>query len=675
MAKMFFKDLWKQSYLLEILDPSGSPEYYTFSLPPESVEYVFGQRISETKTFGGVFFDDYGPDTVRITLSGHTGNSELKRVYRGPTEELWLSGKDELFWIRDRIIRYKDRIKDYDKVTINLYNLSMAESSALDAGGYQSSSDSWEVVLKDFKVSKSKDRPFQHNYSIDFVGIRILGQKKKSPVLPKDLMRNASLIIQQIEETDREVALFEDPELIAARGLGLVKPQTVTAVFKAAEDIYAIDTEDEDTIPPELDTSQAKATRMAKIPVEEKVLRLTPEIAPYTGFRARRVEGMTGGGLQSESQASKVMARAEALELKEARAKAMNKILKGGPLLKVQEKMQEFSGIIKPFRNQLRRFKQGITTWKNILNGLPGLAASPFLDTIGIAKDAYGIYNEVISAPAEFALSLVSAFKDVRKTLERTWDQISTGGLLPDHVKSQYAEVADAYHAEYLKILDAIGKNLDNTAADLLRSESTPTILPTPDGSKAVYGYFFVEADETTTLEAIAAKYLGDPDLAIDIAIANGLASDTLITPGMFLKIPRYSPDARNKANLVYSLSDEDKILGSDVYLRAGVLAVDSNGDLQVVSGMANMSQAIQSRLSETLGTRLRLGTYGIKSIIGSPTQAAEFVATAIKDTLLADPRIHSIDNFTFQGRYDALYVGFDYTTWLGASRYEGAIR
>jgi hypothetical protein len=68
--------------------------------------------------------------------------------------------------------------------------------------------------------------------------------------------------------------------------------------------------------------------------------------------------------------------------------------------------------------------------------------------------------------------------------------------------------------------------------------------------------------------------------------------------------------------------------------------------------------------LSESIGNRIRLTVYGIKSGAGQPlTAAVPYISTSIKDTVIADPRINRIENFTFQGVGDRLYVKFEYIT------------
>lgn len=173
---MVQKDIWKKSYLIEILSGDTLFDAFTFSLPPESEEFVQSQRKTETKTFGGLWVDDYGTDAVKINLSGTTGNREMKKIYRPGVRtgsDMFLTGEEEIAYIRDNIVNYKNRYKnDSGSLRMMLYDLSkISDSYKMESGAFSTGSNSWEVFLGDFKYSRTKDRPFVFTYSIEFTGI------------------------------------------------------------------------------------------------------------------------------------------------------------------------------------------------------------------------------------------------------------------------------------------------------------------------------------------------------------------------------------------------------------------------------------------------------------------------------------------------------------------------
>jgi hypothetical protein len=94
--------------MLEFLDNEKVQEVFTFSVAPQGVEFDYPQRISETKTFGGSVFDDYGNDTYRITISGTTINEDKKFIYRGEKPPLYLSGSKEIAELQKIIKNWAD---------------------------------------------------------------------------------------------------------------------------------------------------------------------------------------------------------------------------------------------------------------------------------------------------------------------------------------------------------------------------------------------------------------------------------------------------------------------------------------------------------------------------------------------------------------------------------------
>ena len=70
MAELLNANYWKKAYLLEFRKNEEVTDAFTFSVPPESEEFLFPQRKNETKTFGGAVVADYGNDLVQVNLSG-----------------------------------------------------------------------------------------------------------------------------------------------------------------------------------------------------------------------------------------------------------------------------------------------------------------------------------------------------------------------------------------------------------------------------------------------------------------------------------------------------------------------------------------------------------------------------------------------------------------------------
>ena len=163
---------WHKAYMLEFLEGKELKECFTFSVPPESEEFGFAQRVTETKTFGGSVFDDYGNDTYKITINGTTINEEKKLVYKGSVgAPLFLTGTKEIFELQ-RIIKDWAANKNISNITnkkVYLYDLS--KMSVLQLATGVASRNYWRVFIKDLKIKRDKSRPKTFKYTLDMVAV------------------------------------------------------------------------------------------------------------------------------------------------------------------------------------------------------------------------------------------------------------------------------------------------------------------------------------------------------------------------------------------------------------------------------------------------------------------------------------------------------------------------
>lgn len=174
-------------YLLEF-QSLGFTSTFGFSVPPQSEDFQFGQRIGETKTFGGSVFEDYGNDTGKITLSGSTINSEIRQIYTNNKAPKFVSGEEEIFELKKVIDTFGEPDKLKNK-TISLY--------ALD-----SSYKSWNVVVNDLSIKRGKDKPLSYDFTLTCTAYsdrtNILGKKKKRQF---DFVDSIYNFLKQIDET------------------------------------------------------------------------------------------------------------------------------------------------------------------------------------------------------------------------------------------------------------------------------------------------------------------------------------------------------------------------------------------------------------------------------------------------------------------------------------------
>lgn len=663
-----YPETWRRAYLLEIVINGQTKEIFTFSLPPENVEITFPQRVSETKTFGGVFVDDYGPEVAKIVLSGITGNQETRTIYRGNLGNLTLNGKDEIYYIRDHIIRYKENNKDYGNAHLYLYNLSVINEEEIKKNDYKASTDSWEVVLKDFRITQSKERPFWYNYSIEFTGLRILGTKPKNDATIQQAVfyKQAD---QKLSLADQHLSMMETPENAMMVATDTMSESTLAQVNAAAESLpkdYYPKLPSEDRVIIALTEANASAGHDVLASDQETFL-LHGNVISTENFKAL---GAT------TKDANKLLKSVQS-----ARANAKSIMRKGGFLQNAYQWSTQIAAPIKQLRRSVNTLRSQVNMYKNLIAGtVKNTLFSIPLQMVGLAKDVESLGVGLVTAPADIGIDILNGFHQVRRGFESLAKQTVE---MPSYVTNRYKKVADMFNKEVESLIQKSENNVNSVIAKSKSISVIPDVLVVPatqntvsssegvagDTSNeagirvvVVNGYEHVAATATTTLEQLATEYLGNADEAGLIAVVNGISDDSQIIPGIEIKIPSTNGALTIPGNEVYSRDDN---YGKDIALSDnGEIIIDASGELSTVSDNANIGQAIKSRLSESIGNRVRLTVYGIKSGAGQPiTAAVPYVATSIKDTVIADPRILRIENFTFQGVGDRLYVRFEYIT------------
>lgn len=326
-------------------------------------------------------------------------------------------------------------------------------------------------------------------------------------------------------------------------------------------------------------------------------------------------------------------------------------------------------------QKEMSVLKEQFSAYKNIASGAAReSAAIQLLQASGLYENIKGVQFGLISAPIDATLSLVVRLKKIREAVRSLYEAYPS--IAPT---TEQERMVENFKAEIESRLYKAENSINGIVADMRRISSMPDIYLVPSNGNAdpkivqVYGYRYVVAPANTSLDILAAQYCGSPDDGILIALANGISNGFDIELGKQLRIPLYAKNTIG-GNMVYSRSDN---YGTDIKLSdSGEIVVNAAGELATLSGEKNIAQAIRSRLAESIGNRIRLTVYGIKSALGHPLSAASaYVATSIKDTIIHDPRIAQVENFVFRGSGDQIYVQFDYTLIDGMlGSYRGTI-
>jgi len=541
-------DLYKKSILFEIVNRKSNStpvEAFTLTIPPENIEIEEPQRVHYTKTFGGIFIDDYGPDNLRIVISGNTGGTDVRRTYAKNTSESF-NGKSAFFYFRDTIMRYKSNkaiAKNYDDYDLIIYDLSSyAPDNAIEQSFRAMSSpmrytvltEGYVVSLQKFKMTRSKEKPLFYNYTIELVGIRSLGTYSGRACTP---VKNP------------------DPQtLIGSIRKGL---RTVQSFFTRVRNVY-------DKI--------------------ESAYKLIDDL---------------------EAQINSYFHQTVDIIVYPAK-------------------------LAKMFLGKVREIIEMIDSIGETAEGTWGFIKEEYLEVVEIAK-------EVGSAAA--ALVVFS------KTPESGGNITISSSSVPSKM--------DAINSRFAALTVSQAEQFDSIISRSVEEKN----------AVIVYGHTLIKADGSTTLESLATEYYGDPSLAELIAVYNNFESDDDIIPGSSIKIPVILQGGAPSNNFVYS-EDFIDVYGADIRLDSeGNPVVSVNGDYAIIEGPENLIQAINLRLNQELGTRLRLAVYGIRNTVGSAmTNSAPiaYILANIKDTIMQDPRVSKVSNIKIKGLGDKLYMSMD---------------
>ncbi|RDE12110.1 MAG: hypothetical protein C4K49_10535 [Candidatus Thorarchaeota archaeon] len=562
-----YPNLYQRSILFEIINiknPSEIVSAFTLTIPPDSIEITQGQRITRTKTFGGVFIDDYGLDVAKITISGTTGNGDLRATYipgkSGALEQY--SGKDAIYAFRDKIARYKNLLvgKGFESYEMRMYDFStVPDTTALDTV-QNSTTDGWVVSLDDFKISRSKDRPLWYNYSIELVGLYPLPTPRS------------------------KVADEMDP---------IVSPTGDTDLATLSNEV-----------------NQGLAT--VKVPTAKDWLQ-------------DAIYGM---------------------------------------------------------RRCINAVKAAYSWSANLLNKIDNVFATlddleelclEYIDATGnLVTEASGLYSKIFEV-AEFpGAAAVTAMSTTNEVMQEIEDEIEDSTAITETLGNNY---------DYVVQLCEETKRIAARIVNFGKSQvvDTEVTVQVNGQNVTIYGTISITADSAVTLDKLAAQYYGDPSLAMLIAVYNGLTNNDVVA-GVVIRIPQTVRSNLVLDNKIYSW-DRLSNYGTDILLasssQGAKLVIAESGDFSYVSGKDNLLQAINLRLNEQLGKRLRLTVYGLSVAIGSPrtnTAPIEYILSNLRDTLKQDPRVKSIDNIKLNGVGDSLYVAFNVQAISDSISYEGVL-
>jgi len=262
-------------------------------------------------------------------------------------------------------------------------------------------------------------------------------------------------------------------------------------------------------------------------------------------------------------------------------------------LLAIKGGREQFFGEFGITRRFLENFKSEIGRIENNFNDAIGRNMTEYNTAAGRTSTVVGVSRQ--STHEE--LRILNAFNKAKRGVSII---LSERGLF-DKDLSQNNEIINKTYNGQISLIDA---------------QSTKSV--TIDGED--------------TIQILATRELGDPDKFRDIVTLNNLkppyideaGGSGVLKPGDSILIPQVSKTEstgvkRNKEyNITKLLSEVEKQLGVDIRLdENNDLAVSNTGDLDLLAGMDNMSQAVLIKLHLepgdlkrhlTIGTGLKIG-------------------------------------------------------------------
>lgn len=354
------------------------------------------------------------------------------------------------------------------------------------------------------------------------------------------------------------------------------------------------------------------------------------------------------------------------------------------------QKMREF---INKISNGIRTISGTISQWAEIANRVTSEFLNPFKDLIsgatslvtsgiGTISTIRALINNVVSTvfPVElmrevarlrnttvnFGNDFTSLFTNPYDDFMNAWKEVIRG-------TSQTKILVESKDTETYVKLEAAKSSLRQYSNVLNINNRGATTPPTMFSQQQRYNSFkqgLILRGEN--IQQAAARLTGNPNSYQEIIVHNNLRHPYIsedgdgvqvLRPGDVILIP--SMDPPEDTQFLFTNDPNEKIspaeaaLGRDIKLtpkknygneiKYGV-TFNKNGDLNLISGMDNMKQAINTLFLTEKGELRLHPTYGVKFPIGSKGELQSLIAFKLqtKFALLQDPRIDDVSSINY---------------------------
>jgi len=199
-----------------------------------------------------------------------------------------------------------------------------------------------------------------------------------------------------------------------------------------------------------------------------------------------------------------------------------------------------------------------------------------------------------------------------------------------------------------------------------------PTENPKATVETATYRSFrshYVTSGDT--LQSVALNEMGSVEAWPFLAMVNHLNGNDDLVVGQMLFIPSESGDTTSTPVSEYIMHGSgpsesgvplSSPYGTDIRITNGAISMGESSDFRTVSGLENVIQAVNLRLSTPLGMLLKHTAYGLKTQVGmaGDVLAQSYLIMALRMALMQDPRVQAVTNLSFSFAESALTISFN---------------
>lgn len=326
-----------------------------------------------------------------------------------------------------------------------------------------------------------------------------------------------------------------------------------------------------------------------------------------------------------------------------------------------------------------------IDTIENLMEQTEGIIQS-YMDVVNqyldaaasVMNESVGLGDYVIKSPLRIFSANVSLFNSTKDLLSscnslKDWCRNLSEDTLNsvDAIKDQYNASMDEIKDEWNLLTNQMCSKAEAVHASSIMTSTNSGYIGVPgsgdddDTIRLTYGIKERQLKDGDTWDGIAYEVYGDAGLGTLLASYNGTLTEESgggLETGKTIYIPVLEESESMLDNEVYNAPGVVDNYGKDIAIEDGDYTVQ-NGDLAAVSGVDNLTQALLSRLSTSINSRIRDTVYGIRGSVGySIAIANKYLAASIIQTVMTDPRVSEVQELTWEGDGSELKVTFSYT-------------